>query len=121
MASVCVVHPTLLQPISANLLLGFVPVPVAFLLRLWNATFCPRIDGSTSVCEPYRVWMLRHVAMGYSTHLQRLLGGLTWGVFPYLIDGYKDHTLEGSHLRSIVFESCEVYARSLCFAALCAC
>ncbi|CAN0376057.1 unnamed protein product, partial [Ectocarpus sp. 8 AP-2014] len=25
----------------------------------------------------HRVWMLRHVAMGYSVHMQRLLGHLT--------------------------------------------
>lgn len=64
------------------------------------------------VCKPQRVWILRHVAMGYSVHLQRLLGGLTWNVFPYIIDGYNDHTLEGSRLRSTVFGSCEVYVRS---------
>lgn len=57
--------------------------------------------------------MLRHVAMGYSVHLQRLLGSLTWNALPYLVKGYKDHTLEGSRLRTVVFESCEVYVRSL--------
>eukprot|EP00904_Undaria_pinnatifida_P011405 jgi/Undpi1/7395/HiC_scaffold_22.g09868.m1 len=53
----------------------------------------------------HRVWILRHIAMGYSVHLQRLLGILTFGIYPYLIEGYTDHTLQGSHLRSIVFAS----------------
>lgn len=66
-----------------------------------------------SCANRQRVWILRHVAMGYSVHLQRLLGTLTWGLYPYLINGYTDHTLEGSRLRSRVFASCEVFVSSL--------
>lgn len=45
--------------------------------------------------------------MGYTVHLQRLLGYLTWGFWPVLIPGYTDFTPEGFRLRSIVFGSCE--------------
>ncbi|CAM9434711.1 unnamed protein product [Scytosiphon promiscuus] len=51
----------------------------------------------------HRVWMLRHVAMGYSVHMQRLLGILSWWVFPHIIPGYSDHSEEGSRKRTIVF------------------
>lgn len=52
--------------------------------------------------------MLRHVAMGYSVHLLRVLGPLTFGFCPALIPGYTDHSPEGIRLRSLVFESCEI-------------
>lgn len=58
--------------------------------------------------------------MGYSVHLQRLLGILTFGIYPYLIEGYTDHTLQGSHLRSIVFASCETILFWSFFGLLCA-
>ena len=57
-----------------------------------------------------RVWMLRHLAMGYSVHLLRVLGPLTFKTLPALIPGYTDHTQEGLRLRSIVFGSCEMHA-----------
>ncbi|CAB1096874.1 unnamed protein product [Ectocarpus sp. CCAP 1310/34] len=51
----------------------------------------------------HRVWMLRHVAMGYSVHMQRLLGHLTWWIFPLLMPGYTDLTNDGMELRARVF------------------
>ncbi|CAM9951671.1 unnamed protein product [Ectocarpus sp. 12 AP-2014] len=53
----------------------------------------------------HRVWMLRHVAMGYSVHMQRLLGHLTWWMFPLLMPGYTDLTKDGKELRANVFIS----------------
>ncbi|CBJ26363.1 conserved unknown protein [Ectocarpus siliculosus] len=53
----------------------------------------------------HRVWMLRHVAMGYSVHMQRLLGHLTWWMFPLLMPGYTDFTNGGKELRANVFIS----------------
>ncbi|CAB1096873.1 unnamed protein product [Ectocarpus sp. CCAP 1310/34] len=50
--------------------------------------------------------MLRHVAMGYSVHMQRLLGHLTWWIFPLLMPGYTDLTKDGKELRANVFISC---------------
>ncbi|CAM9745554.1 unnamed protein product [Laminaria digitata] len=87
-----------------------VTVPLSLVLVTLNAYFL--VAGLLAVYHArskrmaeHRVWILRHVAMGYSVHLQRLMGSLTWNVFPYLISGYNDHTLEGSRLRSIVFFS----------------
>lgn len=51
--------------------------------------------------------MLRHVAIGYSVHMQRVLGYLTWWVFPLVVPGYTDLTSEGAELRSNVFLSCK--------------
>ncbi|CAM9427008.1 unnamed protein product, partial [Hapterophycus canaliculatus] len=51
----------------------------------------------------HRMWMLRHVAMGYSVHLQRLLGHLTWWIFPLVVPGYSDLTKEGAEMRATVF------------------
>ena len=52
--------------------------------------------------------MLRHVAMGYSVHMQRLLGYLTWWALPLVMPpAYTDLTDEGSQLRSDVFSYCE--------------
>lgn len=45
--------------------------------------------------------------MGYSVHLLRVLGPLTFDILPTLIPGYTDHTPEGFRLRSIVFGTCE--------------
>eukprot|EP00752_Nemacystus_decipiens_P002558 g2399.t1 len=54
----------------------------------------------------HRVWMLRHVAMGYSVHMQRLLGYLTWWALPWVMpSAYTDLTAEGANLRSDVFTS----------------
>lgn len=55
-----------------------------------------------------RVWMLRHVAMGYSVHMQRLFGYLTWWALPrFLPSSYTEFTQEGANLRSDVFSYCE--------------
>lgn len=51
--------------------------------------------------------MLRHVAMGYSVHMQRLFGHLTWWVFPLIVPGYTDLTREGELLRGGIFSACE--------------
>ncbi|CAN0001710.1 unnamed protein product [Ectocarpus sp. 4 AP-2014] len=51
----------------------------------------------------HRVWILRHVAMGYSVHLQRLLGHLTWWMFPLLMPRFTDLTNDGMELRARVF------------------
>lgn len=52
--------------------------------------------------------MLRHVAMGYSVHLLRVLGPLTFVFCPALVPGYTDHSHEGLRVRSLVFGSCEI-------------
>lgn len=54
-----------------------------------------------------RLWMLRHVAMGYSVHMQRLLGYLSWWLFPIIVPGYTDLTQEGAQMRADVFGLCE--------------
>ncbi|CAM9951603.1 unnamed protein product [Ectocarpus sp. 12 AP-2014] len=51
----------------------------------------------------HRVWMLRHVAMGYSVHMQRLLGHLTWWMFPLLMPRFTELTNDGMELRARVF------------------
>lgn len=51
--------------------------------------------------------MLRHLAMGYSVHMQRLIGHSTWWAFPLVVPGYSDLTPEGAQLRSDVFTGCE--------------
>ncbi|CAM9174680.1 unnamed protein product [Laminaria digitata] len=61
----------------------------------------------------HRVWILRHVAMGYTVHLLRVLGPLTFGFCPSLIPGYTDHTPEGFRLRSLVFGSCALVSAVL--------
>eukprot|EP00903_Cladosiphon_okamuranus_P010592 g10016.t1 len=54
----------------------------------------------------HRVWMLRHVAMGYSVHMQRLFGYLTWWALPlFLPSTYTELSQEGSQLRADVFSS----------------
>lgn len=61
-----------------------------------------------------RVWMLRHVAMGYSVHMQRLFGYLTWWALPlFMPSEYIDLTPEGANLRSDVFTACECDSASL--------
>ncbi|CAM9434853.1 unnamed protein product [Scytosiphon promiscuus] len=51
----------------------------------------------------HRVWVLRHVAMGYSAHVQRLLAVLSWWALPLVVPGYTDLTTEGALLRSDIF------------------
>ncbi|CAN0444644.1 unnamed protein product [Ascophyllum nodosum] len=51
----------------------------------------------------HRVWMLRHVAIGYSVHLKRVLWYATWWVSPLVVPGYSDHTLEGYEKRTFIF------------------
>ena len=51
--------------------------------------------------------MLRHVAMGYTVHLQRVLGHVTWWMLPHTLPGYSDHTQEGYQKRTFVFKLCE--------------
>lgn len=100
-----------------------ITVPWATLLLTLNAYFLAAAllavyHARGKRMAKHRVWILRHVAMGYSVHLQRLLGGLTWNVFPYIIDGYNDHTLEGSRLRSTVFGSYFVIAVAISLASM---
>ena len=81
---------------------------IGFLLRLFRkATPNRLLSPSCLRARRRRVWILRHLAMGYSVHLLRVLGPLTFDVLPTLIPGYTDHTPEGFRLRSIVFGTCE--------------
>ena len=55
--------------------------------------------------------MLRHVAIGYSVHLKRVLWYATWWVSPLVVPGYSDHTLEGYEKRTFIFGVCELSDR----------
>lgn len=56
--------------------------------------------------------------MGYSVHLLRVLGPLTFDILPVLIPGYTDHSPEGFRLRSIVFGACETCVFGSSFLAI---
>lgn len=59
----------------------------------------------------FRVWILRHVAMGYSVHLQRFFINCSLGYVARTVPNYHDITEEGSDVRGFVFSMCEcVYA-----------
>lgn len=60
-----------------------------------------------------RLWILRHIAVGYASHLQRLLG-LSWKFLGSVVPGYNDHTEAGSDLRGRIFMTCEIRT-SFCF------
>eukprot|EP00752_Nemacystus_decipiens_P002559 g2400.t1 len=47
----------------------------------------------------HRVWILRHVAMGYSVHLQRLVAFPTYWILPCVIPGYTELSANGELLR----------------------
>lgn len=65
---------------------------------------------STPLCEllwiSTRVWVLRHVAMGYHVHVTRLLS-LTWSSVGEFFPGSRDHTEAGVKIRSRAFLTCE--------------
>lgn len=54
-----------------------------------------------------RVWILRHVAMGYSVHLQRLLAIPTYWILPFVVPGYTALTSKGALLRGDALLMCE--------------
>ncbi|CAM9576177.1 unnamed protein product [Pylaiella littoralis] len=105
---------------SVSISLGLVPIVLSGATSLRKSVF---VDGSTITLAAYflvagllavrharnrrfsdhRLWMLRHVAMGYSVHMQRLLGYLSWWVLPLVVPGYSDLTQEGAQLRADVF------------------
>ena len=62
-------------------------------------------DGSLAFSP--RVWVLRHVAMGYSVHLQRLLAFPTYSIYPYLVPGYTELSANGALLRGDSLLMCE--------------
>lgn len=66
-----------------------------------------------------RLWILRHIAVGYASHLQRLMG-LSWKFLGGVVPGYNDHTEAGSDLRGRIFMTCESRT-SFCSVSACAC
>lgn len=50
--------------------------------------------------------MLRHVAAGYSSHLQRLLG-LSWFFLGDIVPRYTELSEAGDYVRGVVFMTCE--------------
>ncbi|CBJ26364.1 conserved unknown protein [Ectocarpus siliculosus] len=52
----------------------------------------------------HRIWILRHVAMGYAAHVQRLLAALSWWAIPLVAPAkYTELSPEGALLRGDVF------------------
>ncbi|CAM9434781.1 unnamed protein product [Scytosiphon promiscuus] len=79
---------------------GFVVAISAYFLGAGLLAVC---HARNKKFADHRTWMLRHVAAGYSVHLQRLLGHLTWWIFPLVVPGYSDLTEEGGKMRAHVF------------------
>lgn len=52
--------------------------------------------------DQHRTWIIRHVAVGYSAHVLRLLG-VSQAFLHYIVPIYHDHTQAGSDMRSLVF------------------
>lgn len=50
--------------------------------------------------------MLRHATMGYTVHLQRLLGYVGWPLLYIFYDKYSEHSEEGEEIRKIIFDGC---------------
>ncbi|CAN0119574.1 unnamed protein product [Ectocarpus sp. 13 AM-2016] len=50
------------------------------------------------------MWILRHVAMGYAAHVQRLLAALSWWAVPLVAPAkYTELSPEGALLRGDIF------------------
>ncbi|CAN0143557.1 unnamed protein product [Ascophyllum nodosum] len=80
---------------------------------IWTALLAINHARNKRIAE-HRVWMLRHVAMGYTVHLQRVLGHVTWWMLPHTLPGYSDHTQEGYQKRTFVFKLYFQVALSIC-------
>ncbi|CAM9626791.1 unnamed protein product [Ectocarpus fasciculatus] len=67
----------------------------------------------------HRVWILRHVAMGYSAHFQRLLAVLSWWAIPLVAPAkYTELTPEGTLLRGDVFGYYFLVSIALCVGSM---
>lgn len=61
---------------------------------------------------PNRLWILRHLAMGYSVHVQRLLMILTVDFLPLLVADYNALTEAAAQVRYDIFKTCEYPRRT---------